>query len=246
MVSRDFEALSAGRIARATFLSGLYPSSQEVLDFFAELISFQRGVFEEVGERATLAGFHARLIGLISRIGPKPMQDRASRLDESGLRRALEDYWTQVDTCSPDSLFARVLLQVHTIKRDPQPPSDSLSPELCPRCGHRPQVSVLRPQGHGKALTLVCSLCLHEWSFPRGRCAACGEDDEKRRSHYAASGFDHIQVDACEACRTYLHSIDLSREITAVPDVDELTALPLDIWAQQQGFRKLQPNFAGI
>ena len=244
MVSRDFQALSASRIARARFLSGRYPSSQEVLDFFAELVAFQRGIFQEVGERAALPDLHTPLMSLIGRIGPKPVQERALSLGESGLHRALEDYWSQVDTCSPDSLFARVLLQPYAIKMDSELPA--ASPGGCPRCGHRPQVSVLRPEGHGKALTLVCSLCLHEWSFPRGKCAACGEDDEKRMSYYAASGFDHIQVVACDACRTYLHSIDLSGEIAAVPDVDELAALPLDIWAQQQGFRKLQPNFAGI
>ncbi len=191
-----------------------------------------------------MSTLYTPLVGLIDRIGPQPMRERASILGEASLRRALEDYWGQVDTCSADSLFARVLLQPHTIKLDPE--SASAVPERCPRCGHRPQVSVLRPEGHGKALSLVCSLCLHEWPFPRGKCAACGEDDEKRMSHYAASGFDHIQVVACEACQTYLHSVDLSREIAAVPEVDELAALPLDIWAQQQGFRKLQPNFAGI
>ncbi len=244
MVSRDFEALSASRIARARFLSGRYPSSQEVLDFFAELVAFQRGIFQEVGQRAALADFHTPLTRLMSRIGPKPMRERASILGESGLRRALEDYWSQVDTCSPDSLFARVLLQPYAIKINSELPA--VSPGRCPGCGHRPQVVVLRPEGHGKALTLLCSLCMREWSFPRGKCAACGEDDEKRMSHYAASGFDHIQVVACDSCRTYLHSIDLSSEIAAVPDVDELTALPLDVWAQQQGFRKLQPNFAGI
>jgi len=244
MVSRDFEALSASRIARARFLSDRYPSSREVLDFFAELVAFQRDIFEEVGERAALPAFHTSLVSLIGRIGPQPMRERASILVEPSLRRALEDYWTQVDTCSPDSLFARVLLQAHTLKMDQEP--STAAPERCPRCGHRPQVSVLRPEGHGKALTLVCSLCLHEWPFPRGKCAACGEDDEKGMSHYAASGFEHIQVVACDACRAYLHSIDLSREIFAVPDVDELAALPLDIWAQQQGFRKLQPNVAGI
>ena len=244
MVSRDFQALSARRIARAKQLADLYPSSQEVLDFFAELVAFQRDIFQEVGQRAALPDFHTPLVNLITTIGPTPMRQRASTLDEPGLRRALEDYWSQVDTCSPDSLFARVLLQPYSIKMDLEPPS--ASEERCPRCGHRPQVSVLRPEGHGKALTLVCSLCLHEWSFARGKCAACGEDDEKGMSHYASSGFEHIQVVTCEACRTYLHSIDLSREIAAIPDVDELAALPLDVWAQQQGFHKLQPNFAGI
>ncbi|MFQ5790858.1 MAG: hypothetical protein ACE5JI_10325 [Acidobacteriota bacterium] len=38
----------------------------------------------------------------------------------------------------------------------------------------------------------------------------------------------------------------LSKDPEAVPDVDEVAALPLDVWAREQGFRKLHPNLAGI
>ena len=124
----------------------------------------------------------------------------------------------------------------------PAPPSGS----RCPRCGHRPQVAALRPHGDGSALTLVCSLCLGEWSFRRGRCPACGEDAEKSLAYYSAPGFEHLQVQACDACAVYLHAVDLAKDPAAIPEVDELAALPLDVWAREQGYRKVQPNLAGI
>ena len=40
--------------------------------------------------------------------------------------------------------------------------------------------------------------------------------------------------------------VDLSSDPAAIPEVDELAGLPLDLWAIQEGFHKLQPNLAGI
>ena len=40
--------------------------------------------------------------------------------------------------------------------------------------------------------------------------------------------------------------VDMARDPLAVPEVDELAGLPLDIWATEQGYHKLQPNLAGI
>jgi len=51
---------------------------------------------------------------------------------------------------------------------------------------------------------------------------------------------------ACESCKGYLLIVDLDRDVAAIPEVDELAALPLDLWAVQNGYHKLQPNLAGV
>jgi FdhE protein len=51
---------------------------------------------------------------------------------------------------------------------------------------------------------------------------------------------------ACETCKAYLLVVDLSRDPAAIPEVDELAGLSLDIWAAENGYRKLQPNLAGV
>jgi len=44
---------------------------------------------------------------------------------------------------------------------------------------------------------------------------------------------------ACGTCRQYIHFIDFGRDSTAVPEVDEMAALPLDVWARERGYRKI-------
>jgi FdhE protein len=51
-----------------------------------------------------------------------------------------------------------------------------------------------------------------------------------------------MRVDGCHTCRTYLLNVDMPKDPAAVPFVDELAALPLDLAAQEQGFRKITPN----
>ena len=51
---------------------------------------------------------------------------------------------------------------------------------------------------------------------------------------------------ACERCKGYLLIVDLEKDPASIPEVDELAALPLDLWAIQNGYHKLQPNLAGV
>jgi FdhE protein len=113
----------------------------------------------------------------------------------------------------------------------------------CGGCDGPPQAGCLVPRAEGSALELVCALCLGRRPFPRGKCPGCGDE---RLEYYSAAGFEHLQVQACEACRAYLLVVDLGQEPEAIPEVDELAGLPLDLWAQGQGYRKLVPNLAGV
>ena len=44
----------------------------------------------------------------------------------------------------------------------------------------------------------------------------------------------------------YLIEVDLARDARAVPEVDELAALPLDLYAADQGLTKVTPNLMGF
>lgn len=112
-----------------------------------------------------------------------------------------------------------------------------------PGCEGTPQVGCLVPQAEGERLELVCSVCLARRPHPRGQCPSCGES---RLVYYSTPAFNHLQLQACESCHTYLQLVDLGRDPEAIPEVDELAGLPLDLWAQQQGYRKLFPNLAGV
>jgi formate dehydrogenase maturation protein FdhE len=52
-------------------------------------------------------------------------------------------------------------------------------------------------------------------------------------------------VDVCDTCHTYLKSVDLTKTGLAVAVVDELATIPLDLWAREHGYEKLQMNLLG-
>jgi FdhE protein len=61
-----------------------------------------------------------------------------------------------------------------------------------------------------------------------------------------APTFPHLRIDACASCERYLLDVDLSRDARAVPEVDELAALPLDLYAAERGLSKITPNLMGF
>ena len=136
--------------------------------------------------------------------------------------------------------------------------------ELCPCCGGPPQLSYLAASDDSLVSgprSLLCARCGTSWACSRSVCPACGEDRQARLSVYAeqwhgpVSGrrddngrpvFGHLRVAACSTCSRYLIEVDMARDKLAVPEVDELAALPLDLYATDQGLTKVTPNLMGF
>ena len=121
-----------------------------------------------------------------------------------------------------------------------------LAGNTCPFCGELPQVGVLRPEGEGAKRSLICGLCSTEWQFRRMLCPKCGEETVDKLPVYIAEDFQHVRVEACDTCRTYLKSVDLTKDGHAIPVVDELATVPLNAWAEERGYTKLYPNLLGM
>ena len=121
---------------------------------------------------------------------------------------------------------------------------------FCPQCGGSPQVSVFVDSGEALVTgqrRLVCARCANEWVYPRMTCVACGETEGSRLVVLAdPEQLPHLRVDACERCKRYIVSVDARLEGHAVPVVDELAAIPLDITAVERGFTKVTPNLMGF
>ena len=96
--------------------------------------------------------------------------------------------------------------------------------------------------GDGGQRSLICSLCLGEWEFRRIVCAACGEENHSKLPVYTADEPSHVRVECCDSCRCYIKTVDLTKYGLAEPIVDEIAAIPLDLWAQDHGYAKLQLN----
>ncbi|HET6178520.1 MAG TPA: formate dehydrogenase accessory protein FdhE, partial [Candidatus Sulfotelmatobacter sp.] len=117
---------------------------------------------------------------------------------------------------------------------------------VCPYCNRRPGVGVLRQMGDGASRSLVCYFCLAEWDFRRLVCPGCGEENDQKLTVFTADTFNYIRVESCDACKTYIKTIDLTKNGHAEPLVDELASAPLDLWARDRGYAKLQDNLLGL
>ncbi len=121
----------------------------------------------------------------------------------------------------------------------------------CPECGGLPQLSIRSlgddPLTRGQR-QLQCEWCDTRWPYSASACPACGENTGAKRTFYedADDPKSALRVEACASCHQYLIDIDLARDPRAVPEVDELTALPLDLFAIEQGLSKIAPNLMGF
>ena len=121
------------------------------------------------------------------------------------------------------------------------------APTSCPQCGWPPQVAAVCDERDVKGRrTLVCSLCATAWVFPRVTCPACREARPDSLETHTSESLAHIRIESCRACGAYMKSVDLRVDGLAVPVVDDLGSVELDLWAQQQGLEKLQRNLLGL
>lgn len=252
------------RIARAEELAGENPASADVLTLFIEILKFGDGlqVFLEDSLRNGQRGFHDPIwpeltakfptfLRMIEANGPEPIANEAQsagNLSDREHRELLNAFWTRPETSSTlveqQGFLARAFLQPYAefIRSRSGKQVKDWTPRTCPFCLRKPGLGVLRPLGDGGQRFLVCSLCWGEWEFRRIVCAGCGEENELKLPVYAAEEFNHVRVECCDACRCYIKTVDLTKNGLADPVVDEIASIPLDLWAQGQGYSKLQTN----
>ena len=89
-------------------------------------------------------------------------------------------------------------------------------------------------------------MCATEWTYGRIVCTACGETTVEKLAVYTATQFDYVRVEACDTCHYYIKTVDLTKNGLAIPVVDELATIPLDLWAQEHQYVKLQANLIGV
>lgn len=221
-----------------------------------------------------LAGWAAervlpRVVAATAEHGPKPLVQSLHPIADRHAAEELMAAWLAGDPLVPvERYLARASLRGPleavdagvACAADPSPRGE----RRCPRCGGPPQLSFRTDTGEALVSghrQLQCARCGESWSFSSSTCAYCGETEGARRTVYTErhegprvgrggdSGdlaFPHIRVEACASCRRYLIDLDLGRDPRAVPEVDELAALPLDLYASERGFSKITPNVMGL
>jgi len=268
MLGQGNRASWEARAARAEELAAKHPFATEVLRFYASIARYQKTVFEKLSsgsavrrvganlslpelDPAALVPYFPGLLKVVEKSGPAALAARARELaprGERSWRTLLESFRPETSGIETDSFFVLTLAQPYAeyLLTGATLPESGGSQSTCPACGASPAVVVLRPEGDGGRRSLLCSLCATEWNYLRSRCPACGEEKHGSLPVYRAVQFDYIRVDACDTCHTYLNTIDLTKNGLAVPQVDELAAIPLSLWAEEHGYRKLQKNLMGL
>ena len=249
----------------AAFQKGIYGEIEKALTDSPK-ISSDRPLRDELDFFLLLPKFPG-FLSLIQKIAPAPLAQAAATLARKGSaawQRAIEDFWygdadltaggddAELESNHPgaadsDRVLAWIFLQPYAEYLADHREVETLdgTPSTCPLCGGKPAVGVLRSEGDGAKKSLICMLCAHEWLFRRIYCPACGEEREPQMGFYSAPEIAHVRVDVCDTCHTYLKSIDLTKTGLAVAVVDELATIPLDLWAREHGYQKLQINLLG-
>jgi formate dehydrogenase accessory protein FdhE len=262
------------RLERADLLAQRYPSAHQLLTFYGRIARFQSDFYDRLpklpGKRSS-AGSNEKLrselnvsilldafrdfLSLLEAHSPAPLSAHARLLKSRGngvCQKMLAEFWEvgllEAASADPLSEFtARAFLQPYAefLVSGQLPPVLPMTVCRCPRCNALPLLGVLRPEGDGGKRFLQCSFCSQEWEFRRILCAHCGEEQEQKLPVYVAEQFPHIRVECCETCKHFLRTVDLTKDGHAVPLVDDLAAVPLSLWAEENEYQRIQTNLLG-
>jgi formate dehydrogenase maturation protein FdhE len=259
----DTVSTYAARRERARELGARYDFAQEPLRLYLAIVDAQERAFERASQDRPSAGelpayvVRVALPGIMEAAvaaGPERLREAVLLRFHSGDLEGIVREWLgggQLD--ETDAFLARAsaspileaLPDVAAMLRSADP-----GERRCPRCGGLPQLAVFGDSGEALLTSqrkAVCSRCANEWVLSRMTCAACGETTGSKMPILSdVDQFPHLRIDACEICRRYLITVDVRKDPRAVPIVDELTALPLDLAAAERGYTKIARNLMGF
>ena len=252
------------QIERADYLASESSGSKELLVFYAQLLRAQAEIYESFRSRknwlpsgaletdlsVVLSSMNV-LLETVARHGPSSLASEAQAAESDKVAGELLEYWRSP---SDTNFFAKAILQPYArwlAETGTTPTGRELAggERACPFCGGLPQLSFLQSKESSTESgnrDLLCSTCLTSWEFRRVVCASCGEERPAKLGYFHSPEFDHIRIEACDSCKHYLKGIDLTRLGLAVPLIDEIYAAPLDLWAREHGYTKIELNLVGV
>ena len=251
------------RRERAAELAERYPHAADMLRLYQALTVVQEAAYSIPSPQniAAAATEHVLpgVIDVTVEAGPRALRDGVIALYASANLEDMIQRWLDQQPLNPyETYLARASVSplLEVVTRHPDPPlhggrefETEGSRTRCPNCGGLPQLSYFAVSGEALVSGpryLVCSRCATNWIFSRMTCAGCGESNGTKLPIYQEQEqFPHARVDGCQTCRKYLLTFDLRRDTRAVPVVDEIAALPLDLYARDQGLTKITPNLMG-
>jgi hypothetical protein len=242
------------------------------LEFAAGLYRAQAKVAAALAARGTPSGSLERDLGgflreldVIARYardsGPPGLQaeaevfrkERRDGEEETRAERLLA--WWRGPRAGRTDYLARALLRPYaeTLAAAGVAPEPAKGPPVygaCRSCGGPPWIA-WRRSGAGSGdeapqRLLGCGICGAERPLDRIGCAACGQTEPTKLAVFQTERHPTVRIEACDACQRYIKAIDLTLDGRAIPEVDDLCSLSLDLWAAEQGYERLEPSLAGV
>jgi FdhE protein len=113
----------------------------------------------------------------------------------------------------------------------------------CPVCNAQPSISWIGEEGRRQ---LSCSFCGTVGYHERIGCMICQNNDGPKQNVFLFEGEEGFRVNTCDACRSYVKTIEAGMLSRMGPEVADLMSLPLDIVVQEKGFQRRSPNPIGM
>jgi len=253
----------AERRKRARDLGARYDFAQEPLALYLALVDAEERAFERALQdrpsATDLADYVVRIAlpGVMEAAvaaGPEALREAVLVRFHDGDLEGIVESWLRGDEQSGTDVFLARASAMPVLEAVPEIARALRSGETddrrCPRCGGLPQLAVFADSGEALVTSqrkLICARCANEWVVSRMTCAFCGESAGGKMPILTdVDYFPHLRIDACEMCRHYLITVDLRKDPRAVPIVDELAALPLDLVAAERGYIKIARNLMGF
>jgi formate dehydrogenase maturation protein FdhE len=240
------------RRARAALLAEKSDAMREPLEFAAALSKAQAKCAARIqslsGRFAEDVGSLVPLIRPMLEIIAERSEDAEQRLTDppETAKTRLSVFWNG----DSNDYISRALLQPYAVSlRDRKVTPDRVhAPGHCPFCGGAAWISFRKsaPDADVGFRYLGCSLCGLDWNFGRISCPACAEEDPHKLPNFRTEAHPTVRIEACETCRRYVKSIDMTLDARPIPPVDDLLSLSMDLWAIDQGFVRIEQGMAGI
>jgi hypothetical protein len=228
------------------------------------VLRFAAGLYREQAaaaallEEAPLAGSLERdservaesavpLLGWIAGNAPGPLAAEAAARAAQDPLGPLRAYWAGT---AEDDYLSRAVLRpyVQVLAATGVRPDRARTEGMCPFCSGAPWVGSRRSSSdaEGASRYLHCALCGGSWQVMRIVCPFCGESDPAKLPSFQSETYQGVRIEACETCKGYVKSIDLTLDARRIPEVDELLSLSMEVWAREQGFMRIEPGLAAL
>ena len=113
----------------------------------------------------------------------------------------------------------------------------------CPVCHSQPSLSWV---GDGGRRKVFCSFCAAVGNYDRAGCMICQNNDGPKQNVFLFEGEEGFRVNACDACKSYVKTIEADLLSRIGSEVADLMSLPLDIVVQEKGYQRRSPNPIGM